>query len=139
MCAGYDITNYFRSKATAKKSRKCRLRRTASAGISRERFKRGSPNFTLLSGTTGPRHRPDLTSPLTSGRLQNSIKYCTKVMRQRGRPKSQIFRPLFNSDSPHVARTSVPTQSMAIPDMTPPAISDRHLPKFEQEAHHQVD
>ena len=26
---------------------------TASGGISRERFKRGSPNFTWLSGTAG--------------------------------------------------------------------------------------
>ena len=75
---GYDVTIYFRSEATAKIPSKMPPR-TASGGISRERFKRGSPNFTRLSGTTVPTNQPDMTPLITSGRLQNSIKYCTKV------------------------------------------------------------
>ena len=37
---------------------------------------------------------------------------------------------MFNSDSPNVARTSRTTYSTAIPDMTSPATSGRHLSKF---------
>ena len=108
---------------------------TASGGISPEWFKRGSPNVKRLSGTSGPRNLPDPTSLVTSCRLQNAIKYWTKVMRKTdpvGQRVNYIFRPLFNPDPPHVARTSVPTLSTATPDMTSPATSDRHLPKFEK-------
>ena len=39
-------------------------------------------NFTRFSGTTGPTNLPDMTSLVASGRLQNAINYCTKVMRK---------------------------------------------------------
>ena len=57
----------------------------ASGVISRERFKRGSHNFTCLSWTTGLPNVPDMTSLAISGRLQNAIKYCRK-MHKRVRP-----------------------------------------------------
>ena len=41
-------------------------------------------NFTHLSGITGPTNLPDMTSLVASGRLQNAIKYWTKVMRKVG-------------------------------------------------------
>ena len=63
--AEYDVTTYFRSEATAKKT----VENAASGGISRECFKRGLPNFTGLSGTTVARNMPDMTSLVTSGRL----------------------------------------------------------------------
>ena len=88
ICTGYDVISYFRSEATAKQSSKMSPQ-MASGGISRERFKRGSPNFTQkLSRTTSPKNLPDTTSLVTSGRVQNPIKYCTKVMRKT-RPVSQ--------------------------------------------------
>ena len=80
---GYYVTNYFQSDATAKKKSKMPLQ-AASGGISRVWFKQGSPIFTWLSGTTGPRNLPDMTSLVTSGRLRNAIKYCTKVIRKTG-------------------------------------------------------
>ena len=55
---------------------------TASGGMFREGFKRGSPNFTWVSGTIGPPNLPDMTSLVVSGRLQNANKYCTKVVRK---------------------------------------------------------
>ena len=67
---GYDVTAYFRSEATAKRQSKMPLQ-TASGGISREKFKRGSPNFTQLSGITGPTHVLDSTTLVASGRLPN--------------------------------------------------------------------
>ena len=52
----------------------------ALSGISQERFKRGSPNFTDLVGAFGLANLPDMTTTLAaSGWLQNAIKYCTKV------------------------------------------------------------
>ena len=57
---------------------------TASGRISRERFKRESPNFRRLSGTNGPTNLWDMTSLVASGRLQNAIKYWTNVMRKTG-------------------------------------------------------
>ena len=57
---------------------------TASGGISREEFKRGSPNFTRLSPTTGPTNLLDMTSLVSFSRLQIAIKYCTIVMRKTG-------------------------------------------------------
>ena len=56
----------------------------ASGGISRERLTRGSPNFTRLSSITGPTNLLDMTLLVPSGRLQNVIKYWTKVMRNTG-------------------------------------------------------
>ena len=51
--AGYDVTNYYRSEVVTKKPSKI-PHQTASGGISRGLFYRGSPHFTRLSGTTGP-------------------------------------------------------------------------------------
>ena len=79
---GYDVNNYFQSKAAAKKPSKIPLQ-TASGGIFRKRFKRRS-SCTRLSETTSPTNVCDMTSLVTSGRLKNAIKYCTKVMRQTG-------------------------------------------------------
>ena len=87
--AGYDVTNCFRSEATAKKPSKM-PHQTSSGGISREWFRRGSPNFARLSGTAGPRNLPDMTSLLPSRRLQNAIKYCPKVMRKTGPPGQSV-------------------------------------------------
>ena len=52
---------------------------TASGGISREQFKPSSLNFTGIVRTTGPTNMPDMTSLAVSSRLQNAIKYGTKV------------------------------------------------------------
>ena len=52
---------------------------TASGGISQERFRRGSRTFAGLSGTIGSQNLPNMTSLAASGRLQNAVKYCTKV------------------------------------------------------------
>ena len=60
------------------------LPQTASDGISQERFEGGSPSFTQLSGTIGRTHLLDMTSLVASGRMQNAIKYCTKMMRKTG-------------------------------------------------------
>ena len=51
----------------------------ASCRISRERFKRGSRNFTSISGTYGPTNLPDMTLLASCSRLQKVIIYCTKV------------------------------------------------------------
>ena len=53
---------------------------TASGGISREKFKRGSPNCTRLSRTSGLINLPEMTSLVASDRLQNAIKLFTKVV-----------------------------------------------------------
>ena len=45
-----------------------------------------------------------------------------------------MIRPLFNLQSPTFTGTSTPTQSTALPDMTSPATSGRHLSKFEKPA-----
>ena len=47
-----------------------------------------------------------MTSLITSGRLQNAIKYTilhkSDASKGSGQPKSQISRPLFNPDSPNL-------------------------------------
>ena len=69
----------------------------ASGGISREKFKQGYLNFTRLLRTTGSTTRSDMTSLVACGRLQNAIKYSTKVLRKTGSDgQSQIILPLFN-------------------------------------------
>ena len=40
-------------------------------------------NFTPSSGTNDPAKLPDMMSLAASGRLQNAIKYCTKVHKMR--------------------------------------------------------
>ena len=52
---------------------------TDSGGISRELFKLGSWNITCLSRTSGPTNLTEMTSPASSGRLQNAIIYYRKV------------------------------------------------------------
>ena len=74
---GYDVTICFRSEGILNILSKMPPP-TASGTISREKFKRGSRNFTDLSGTIGPTNLPDMASLAVSGR-QNLIKYCTKV------------------------------------------------------------
>ena len=78
---GYDITNYNSRQLLRKKTAKMLLPTTAG-GISREGFKRGSRNFTGLSGTIGLTNLPDMTSLAISGWLQNAIKYCTKYVKR---------------------------------------------------------
>ena len=84
ICTGYGVIIYFRSEATAKKKPSKMPPYTASGVISREKFMRGSPNFTRLSGTNVHKNLPDMTSLISSGRLQNAIEYWTKVMRKTG-------------------------------------------------------
>ena len=54
----------------------------ASDGISRERFKRGSWDFTHLSGSITLTNMLDMTSWAASGQLQNATKYRTKWSRR---------------------------------------------------------
>ena len=51
-------------------------------------IQRGLPNFTRLSGTIGLTNVTDMTPLAASGRLQNAIKYSTKV--RKTRPKSKF-------------------------------------------------
>ena len=74
----YDVTNYSRSEVIVVKQSKIPPL-MALGGISWERFKRGSPNFTHLSRTISLTKLLDTISLAASGRLQNAIKYCTKV------------------------------------------------------------
>ena len=55
---------------------------TASGGISREQFKRGSRQFTRVSWTISPTNLLDMTSLASSGRLQIAIKYRTKCAKR---------------------------------------------------------
>ena len=52
---------------------------TTLVRISRDRFRRGSRNFTNLSETASLINQPDMTSLSASGRLQNPIEYCITV------------------------------------------------------------
>ena len=52
---------------------------TASGRISGEQYKRGSGNFIRLSEIASLINLSDTMSLAASGRLQNAIKYCTKV------------------------------------------------------------
>ena len=58
------------------------LPRRTSGGVYREWLKIGSQNGTRLLGTIGLTNLLDLTSLAASGRLQNAIKYCTKVTKR---------------------------------------------------------
>ena len=89
----YDVTTYFRSEVIAIKLSKIPLP-TASGGISREWFKRGSPNFTYLSGTISFTNLMDMTLLAASSRLQNAIKYYTKV--HKTGPASKESNKLVN-------------------------------------------
>ena len=86
---------------------------TALGGISRERFKRGSPNSTHLSETIGNTKLPDshMASLAASGRLQSAIKYCTKVDKTgpAGQRVEQFGRCMLNLESPNLAGPSIPT------------------------------
>ena len=76
---GYDdVIIYLQSGVIAKKLSKIPPP-TALGGISRERFKLGSLNFTHLSRTFGLIHALEMTSLAASGPLKNVIKCCTIV------------------------------------------------------------
>ena len=62
---------------------------TASGEISRERFMRGSSNFTWLSGITGRLNQLYMTSRVASGRLKNANKYWTEVVMRKTGPGGQ--------------------------------------------------
>ena len=70
---------------------------------------------------------PDMTSLALSGRLQNAIILNKSQLNVSCWSKSRIIQLLFNLESPNFAGTSLPTDSAAIPDMTSPATSGRHL------------
>ena len=134
---GYDVIIYSRSEVIAKKNCRKYHFATASGGISRERFKPGWPNFAIFSRTICLTNLSDMTPLATSGRLQNATKYWllhknAQKKTKSGRIKSRIIRPLFDRESPKLAGTSVPTHSIAIPDMTSPAAYGRHLSMFEK-------
>ena len=83
ICTAYDINNYFRSEATAKKIRpKCRLRRLQveflEKGLGEDR------QIHKVVGDNRPTNLLDMTSLVTSGRPQNATEYCTKMMRKTG-------------------------------------------------------
>ena len=84
ICTGYDVTIYFRPEATAKKPSKMPPQ-TASGGISRERFKQGSPNFTRLSGPlvaeTCRIWRHSLLPVSCEMQLNTAQKWCVKRVR----------------------------------------------------------
>ena len=67
---GYDVIICYRSEVIWEKQ---------SGGISRERFKVGSRNFTSLSRTSGHTNLPEMASPAPSGWLQNATKYYRKA------------------------------------------------------------
>ena len=76
----------------------------ALGGISQERFKRGSKNFTCLSWTIGPTNVLDMTSPSVAGQLQNAIKYCTKVRKMgaagiEGHNLVTVWREITSNDT----------------------------------------
>ena len=74
---GYDVGIYFRSEVITKKLLKIPPQ-AALGGISRERFKLRSRNFTHLSSTTCSTNLLETTSSAAFGLLQNVIKHCTK-------------------------------------------------------------
>ena len=102
--------------------------------ISPEWSEQESRNITHLPWTISLTNLPDMTSIAASGRLQNAVKYCTKVRKTGVAGNSWIIRPLFNVESPNFTRSSMPTYSSATPDMTSPTTSGRHLSKFKKPA-----
>ena len=80
-----------------KKLSKSHLRRLQiEFWIFQERFEQGSRHFAGLSWTIGPTNLPDMTLPAVSNRLQNAIKYCTKVHKTDPAAQRVIIWPLFN-------------------------------------------
>ena len=73
----FDVTSYFRSEVVEEKTSKM-LPVTTTGGISRERLKRGSGNFTHISGANILTNVLVMTSLAASNRLQNTIKCGTK-------------------------------------------------------------
>ena len=128
-----DVTNYFHSKASAKKKQSKIPSQTASSGISREQFKQGSRNFTNLSTTTCPqscqiwRH---LLLPVAA-----KCNYVPHKSAQNGSrwTNSRLILPRSNLKSPKLARTARLTYCTAIADTTSPAASGRPLFKFEND------
>ena len=104
----------------------------ASGGFYRERVKRGSRNFTRLSGIISLTNLPDITSLAASVGCKMQLNTAQKCVKLARRKKSRIIRPLFSIESPNLARTSRPTYYTAASDMTPPAASVRQLSKFKK-------
>ena len=64
----------------------------------------------------------------SSSQLQNAIKYCTTKM---VRPNKELNNSAtVYLESPNFARISMPTDSIATPDMASPATSGQHLSKI---------
>ena len=81
ICTGYDDT---RSELITNKSSKMPPH-TTSGRISREMsLSKDHQISRSCPGQLAPINMPDMTSLVASGRLLNTIKYCTKVMRKWG-------------------------------------------------------
>ena len=94
---GYDVTSYFRSDVVANQTAK--MPPPISSGqISQELFKRGSQNFTYLLGTNSFANLLDMTSIAASGRLQNAIKYSTKMRKKSRRQSIKYFGHCFTQN-----------------------------------------
>ena len=125
---GYDVITYFRWELIGQQRPKIPPP-TAACRISRERFK--GKIHTIMENPLHKHARNDVTRCFRSAAKMslNTAHKCAKP--RSGRTKSRICRPLFHLYSPKHARTSVPTSSRALLDMTSEAASNRHLSRFE--------
>ena len=100
---GYDVTSSFGGKLIWKMPPPI-----TSDRISPERFKRGSQNFTHLSGTINLINTPDITSLVLVGyKMQKNT--AQKGVNGSARQNNRIIRPPFNLETPNVTRTSTTT------------------------------
>ena len=79
----YDVTNYFRSEATAKKT----VANSASDGFmwnSSRKVYAMITRFHAVVGADWPHESVGYDAASCSGRLQNATKYWTKLMRKTG-------------------------------------------------------
>ena len=118
----YDVTYCFRSEVLA----------TKTIGIAAPTTSGGISQFYMVIADVLP-HKPAeyVTSLAVSSRLQNAIKYCTKVRKTAPACHRVIIRPLFNLELPilygHPAK-----MPKTIPAMTSLATSGHYLSKFEK-------
>ena len=98
-------------------------------GISRERFKWGSLNFTQLSGITAPTNLPDMTSLVASGRRKLQMNTACKCIKRDQPATSRIIWPLFNVDTPDFSyfRLAFIEVKKKQPKMPPPMALGRIL------------
>ena len=88
-------------KVTAKKNcRKCHLRRLW-VEFRQNSLKDDQEMLHAFRGQSAPQSLPDMTSLAASGRLQNAIKYCTKVRKCVQPAKGRIIQSTFNVESPN--------------------------------------